>query len=156
MDSAEFCNAFQNLLERKLFGVQMNLFGSHDTARLLTLAGGNSCRAAVAWALLLTLPGAISLYYGDEIGMEGGKDPDNRRCFPWQELPDAKNSEIFRLVQTFLAFRKRESAMSMGTFSIRPEGQGLLICRHTIKRWWNCASDFQAPFRCREFPHEQK
>ncbi|MDD7297921.1 MAG: glycoside hydrolase family 13 protein [Fibrobacter intestinalis] len=145
MDAAEFCNAFQNLLERKLFGVQMNLFGSHDTARLLTLAGGNSCRAAVAWALLLTLPGAISLYYGDEIGMEGGKDPDNRRCFPWQELPDAQNSEIFRLVQTFLAFRKREPAMSMGTFSIRPEGQGLLICRQYNKTLVELRLGFPGP-----------
>ena len=126
---SEFCKKFQALFERDLFGVQMNLFGSHDTARLRTLAGKNPDGALLACALLLCLPGAISMYYGDEIGMEGGKDPDNRRCFPWQEMPEAENSEIFRLVRTFLSFRKREAAMTQGAFLIRPEGQGILVCR---------------------------
>ena len=100
----EFCKKFQSLFERNLFGVQMNLFGSHDTARLRTLAGENPDDALLALALLLCLPGAVSLYYGDEIGMEGGKDPDNRRCFPWPDLPLAENSETFLLVRTIPPF----------------------------------------------------
>lgn len=126
---SEFCEKFQALFERNIFGVQMNLFGSHDTARLRTLAGENPDGAILACALLLSLPGAISLYYGDEIGLEGGKDPDNRRCFPWQDMPAAENTEIFRLVKTFLSFRKREVAMTLGTLSVHPEGQGILLCR---------------------------
>lgn len=129
LELPEFCKKFQALFERNLFGIQMNLFGSHDTARLWTLAGKDPSMALLACALLLCLPGAISMYYGDEIGMEGGKDPDNRRCFPWQEIPETENSEMFRLVQTLLAFRKREAAMTLGTFLIRPEGQGILVCR---------------------------
>lgn len=125
----EFCKKFQSLFERNLFGVQMNLFGSHDTARLRTLAGENPDDALLALALLLCLPGAVSLYYGDEIGMEGGKDPDNRRCFPWQDLPLAENSETFLLVRTLLEFRGREPAMRFGTVSVRPEGKGVLLCR---------------------------
>ena len=61
--------------------------------------------------------------------MEGGKDPDNRRCFPWQDMPDAEDSETFRMVKAILAFRKREPAMSDGKLTIRPEGQGILLCR---------------------------
>ncbi len=133
MDLNSFCHELQELFARKLFGVQMNLFGSHDTARLRTLAGKNPERSLLAWALLLCLPDAISLYYGDEIEMEGGKDPDNRRCFPWQNLPQGENSETFRLMQTFLAFRKREPAMIQGTLTIRPEGQGILLCRQLGK-----------------------
>lgn len=128
-DLFAFCRGFQALFDRKLFGVQMNLFGSHDTARMRTLSGKNPECSLLAWALLLCLPGALSIYYGDEIGMEGGKDPDNRRCFPWQDMSDAEDSETFRMVKTILAFRKREPAMYDGKLTIRPEGQGILLCR---------------------------
>lgn len=125
---AAFCRSFQALFDRNLFGCQMNLFGSHDTARMRTLAGDGD-RFLQAWALLLCLPGAISLYYGDEIGLEGGKDPDNRRCFPWQQMPSAENSTVFLLVRTLLEIRKRERALTEGTLSVRVAGNGILLCR---------------------------
>lgn len=62
-----------------------SLLGSHDTERILTLLQGNLEKLKVAYTLLFTLPGCPSIYYGDEIGMEGGKDPDSRRAFPWNE-----------------------------------------------------------------------
>ncbi len=126
---SEFCTELQALFDRNLFGVQMNLFGSHDTARLRTLCRENPEALLMVTALLLVLPGAVSIYYGDEIGLEGGKDPDNRRCFPWQEMPAAEDSEIFRLVRTFLNFRRKEPALTRGTFAVRSEGKGILVCR---------------------------
>ncbi|WP_457637300.1 glycoside hydrolase family 13 protein [Oceanithermus sp.] len=72
--------------------VQLNLLGSHDTPRLITMLGGEAERAALALELLFTLPGAPSVYYGDEIGLPGGHDPDNRRTFPWNE--EAWNHDI--------------------------------------------------------------
>ena len=63
----------------------LNLLGSHDTPRLLTLCGGDDRRAALALTALFTLPGAPMLYYGDEVGMEGENDPDCRRCMEWDE-----------------------------------------------------------------------
>ncbi len=126
---SEFCRELQSLFGRNLFGVQMNLFGSHDTARMRTLAGGDADRLLIAWALLLCLPGAVSLYYGDEIGMEGGKDPDNRRCFPWQSMPGAEDSEVFRLVKSFLEFRKRFRVFADGELTVRAEGKGIYLCR---------------------------
>ncbi|MBX3471334.1 MAG: glycoside hydrolase family 13 protein [Planctomycetes bacterium] len=63
-----------------------NLAGSHDTDRFVTLCGGDPARLRLAYALLFTYPGAPSIYYGDEVALEGGNDPDNRRCFPWDEL----------------------------------------------------------------------
>lgn len=124
-----FCRELEALFARKLFGVQMSLFGSHDTARIRTLCSGDLQRSMQLTALLLCLPGAISLYYGDEVCMEGGKDPDNRRCFPWQDLPAAENSDMFQMIQALIAFRKREPAMTLGELSVRPEGQGILLCR---------------------------
>lgn len=64
---------------------QLNLLDSHDTPRLLRLVDGDKVRAAVARLLLFTYPGVPCVYYGDEIGLDGGRDPDNRRCMPWDE-----------------------------------------------------------------------
>ena len=52
---------------------QMNLLDSHDAARVITLAGGDAASVRLATLLLLTYPGAVSIYYGDEIGLEGGR-----------------------------------------------------------------------------------
>lgn len=60
-----------------------SLLGSHDTERILTLLQGDLEKLKAAYTLLFTLPGCPSIYYGDEIGMEGAKDPDSRRAFPW-------------------------------------------------------------------------
>lgn len=67
----------------------MNLIGSHDTPRFLTLAGGDERRLMAAFTLLLTWPGSPMIYYGDELGMEGGPDPANRRGMEWDKVrPD--------------------------------------------------------------------
>ncbi len=62
-----------------------NLVGSHDTPRFLTLCRGDRRRLILAYAFLFTYPGAPAIYYGDEVGLEGGEDPDCRRTFPWEE-----------------------------------------------------------------------
>ena len=59
--------------------------GSHDTERILTLCGKDARKVRLAALVSLTFPGAPAVYYGDEIGLEGGKDPDSRRAFPWNE-----------------------------------------------------------------------
>lgn len=61
----------------------MNLLGSHDTPRFLTECGGDRKLAALGATLLLTWPGSPSIYYGDELGMEGGADPMNRKGMQW-------------------------------------------------------------------------
>ncbi|RYG42111.1 hypothetical protein EON79_19540, partial [bacterium] len=57
----------------------MNLLGSHDTPRILNMVGKDAAMARLAAAVQFTWPGIPSIYYGDELGMEGDKDPDNRR-----------------------------------------------------------------------------
>jgi len=65
--------------------VQLNLLSSHDTPRFLTLVQGDKAALKLATLFQMTFPGASCVYYGDEIGMEGGPDPDCRRTFPWDE-----------------------------------------------------------------------
>jgi len=62
---------------------QLNLLDSHDTPRLLGELHGNQRLLQLAFTLLFTRPGVPCVYYGDEIGLEGGADPDCRRCFDW-------------------------------------------------------------------------
>lgn len=58
--------------------------GSHDTERLRTQCSGDLRRVRLAFLFEFGYPGAPGIYYGDEIGLEGGKDPDSRRAFPWE------------------------------------------------------------------------
>ena len=65
--------------------VQLNLLDSHDTPRFLSMASGDVASLRLATLIQMTLPGAPSIYYGDEIGMTGELDPNNRAAFPWHD-----------------------------------------------------------------------
>ena len=60
----------------------VTFIGNHDTIRFVTAAGGSALKLKLALGLVLTLRGMPQIYSGDEIGMAGGEDPDNRRDFP--------------------------------------------------------------------------
>ena len=66
--------------------------GNHDTTRFLTEAGGSVPRLKLALGLVATLRGMPQIYSGDEIGMNGDKDPDNRHDFPGGFPGDAQNA----------------------------------------------------------------
>ncbi len=87
---------------------------SHDTERFKTLVGGNLEKVKLAFQFQMAFPGAPAIYYGDEIGLEGGKDPDNRRAFPWQEA--SWNQELRYWIKSLIALRKRSSALRRGDF----------------------------------------
>jgi glycosidase len=82
----------------------VNLLGSHDTPRVRTVLRSKE-RAALGAVLLFTAPGVPMVYYGDEIGMEGGPDPDCRRCYPWDD-PDAQDGAMLALYRTLTRLRR--------------------------------------------------
>jgi len=89
--------------------VHLNLLGSHDTPRLLTLCKNDVDRLKLAITAQFTLPGVPMLYYGDEIGMPGENDPDCRRCMRWDESTWDRQilqayRELIRLHRTHPAF----------------------------------------------------
>jgi cyclomaltodextrinase / maltogenic alpha-amylase / neopullulanase len=87
---------------------------SHDTERFKTLVGGNAEKLKLAFLFQMAFPGAPGIYYGDEIGLEGGKDPDSRRAFPWREAE--WNQELRSWVKTLIALRKRIPSLRRGNF----------------------------------------
>ncbi|MDX2006341.1 MAG: alpha-amylase family glycosyl hydrolase [Meiothermus sp.] len=93
---------------------QMNIMSSHDTPRLISLMRGDARRAALALAVLFTLPGVPTVYYGDEVGLAGGHDPDNRRGMPWDE--GQWNQEILGAVQKLGALRAEHPVLRHGRY----------------------------------------
>ena len=91
-----------------------NLLGSHDTERIKLIMGGNWEKLQMIFALQFALPGAPAIYYGDEIGLEGGKDPDCRRTFPWGS--QNYDEKIRTFIQRLITIRKRSVILRRGEY----------------------------------------
>ena len=120
---------------KQCLDVMMNHIGTHDTERAITKIAGESCEyrdrqwqschslgdkyekgiglLKCAVALQYTLPGVPSVYYGDEAGLEGYKDPFNRGCYPWGN----ENRELIDFYKTMGKIRKENSVFQKGYFS---------------------------------------
>jgi cyclomaltodextrinase len=90
-------------------GAHLNLVGSHDTPRLITLCRGDEAAVRLAILLLMTLPGTPCIYYGDEIGLAGHADPGCRAAFPWDESRWRGGMRDF--VRQAVALRRAEPAL---------------------------------------------
>jgi alpha-glucosidase len=93
---------------------QLNLLDSHDTPRLLTQLGGDVPRFKLAVTLLMTYIGVPCVYYGDEIGLPGGRDPDCRRPFPWDEA--AWDHDLRAHFRALIALRRRSRTLQEGAY----------------------------------------
>lgn len=86
MTTQELCDKLNELLMRNMTQVNnmmLNLLDCHDTHRFFTMCGKDERKLLNALATELFMPGATMVYYGTEIPLEGGYDPDSRRCFDW-------------------------------------------------------------------------
>lgn len=91
---------------------QYLLLGSHDTERILTLFKNDVQKVKLAFLFLFAYPGAPAVYYGDEIGMNGGNDPDCRRAFSWE--PENWNHDLRGWVKALIDERRRQPALTHG------------------------------------------
>jgi neopullulanase len=96
--------------------VQLNLLGSHDAPRVRSVLGGDVEAVRLAKLLQATLPGAPCVYYGDEVGLAGGIDPDSRRAFPWDDAHWEPGLRDF--VRTVLHARAAEPALRRGSLQV--------------------------------------
>jgi glycosidase len=103
----------------------VTFFGNHDHVRFVSEKDSSPAKLKAAFSLLLTLRGIPQIYSGDEIGMPGGADPDNRRDFPGGFPGDPRGAftaegrtpeqqDIFTHVQALLALRKSHPALRTG------------------------------------------
>ena len=115
----------------------LNFLGTHDTERILTHLGGEPCgehtneelstmkmtdaekyaaigKLKLAYGIIGGLPGVPCVFYGDEVGMEGYRDPFCRKPFPWHDM----NQELLEHYRKIGSIRKKHSVFSGGLFRI--------------------------------------
>jgi len=121
----------------------MNILSTHDTVRILTELGSHNIPnnkdematsnlsekelskgiklLKIASLLQMTLPGVPCIYYGDEVGMEGWKDPFNRLCFPWGN----ENIEILSHYKFLAELRKESNLFVNGNYKCILHDEGV-------------------------------
>ncbi|MBW8349941.1 alpha-glycosidase [Bacillus sp. IITD106] len=87
-----------------------NLVGSHDTPRVLNECSGNKEKVRQIFTFLLTFIGTPCIYYGDEIGMDGGYDPGCRKCMEWNETD--QDLHLFKHIQSLIKLRNQEPLLA--------------------------------------------
>lgn len=92
----------------------VTLLGSHDTARFRELAGGDVASHRLAVLFQMTYPGVPLVYYGDEVGLRGGDDPDNRRPMIWDR--SRWDREIWETYRKAIRLRRERPALRRGSF----------------------------------------
>lgn len=131
IDAQQFSKRTQELLElypKENAAAQMNLLDSHDMPRFLSLVHGDVQRLRLAYAFLLTYPGAPTIYYGDEIGLTGGRDPLCRGSFPWDK--SSWKTELHSYVRELITIRHSLPALRTGSYEpIYAEGTVLAYLR---------------------------
>jgi cyclomaltodextrinase len=122
----------------------MTILSTHDTPRALTalidptdadraelarrhLSPEDRTRALrllrAAAFLQFTLPGAPCIYYGDEAGMEGYRDPFNRRFYPWGR----EDEHLVRFYRSLAALKKSSPALRRGAVTVMEAGKGRVL-----------------------------
>ena len=119
LDAREFAAGVHQLLD--LYApdvtlVQLNLLDSHDTARFLTTAQGDPTALQLATLFQMAYPGAPSIYYGDEVGKPGAKDPDSRRAMLWDD-PAWWQGEMYPFFKRVTALRHAHPALRRGSYT---------------------------------------
>jgi 4-alpha-glucanotransferase len=137
-----YMQQMENYPKENLYAM-LNLAGSHDVERILSVLdasgkdlprasaelsdmGTGERRLLVFWAWQMTLPGMPCIYYGDEAGLRGGKDPDNRRPYPWGR----ENKKLQAYCREFIQLRKKHDALRTGRMiPIYAEGDVYIYAR---------------------------
>lgn len=129
----------------------VTFIGNHDTTRFFTEAGGSVPRLKIALGLMFTLRGMPQIYSGDEIGMPGGNDPDDRRDFPGGFPGDTRNAftregrtsaeeSVFEWTVSLLGFRESHPQLKQGIEqNVFADSNGFAFVR--AENGEGCASD---------------
>ncbi|WP_173383848.1 glycoside hydrolase family 13 protein [Fibrobacter succinogenes] len=125
----EFCERVRAAFPEGRGDIPMNLLGSHDTTRLKSQPCAGWERIKFALTLMFFMPGAPCIYYGEELGMLGGKDPDNRRSVPWEKLPEMQQEPVYALVKELTEMRSSNPVLRDGKMEIVREGDTFSVVR---------------------------
>ena len=111
--SKELNNKFMTIKEnypKESFKANLNLISSHDVARIKTELHYDEAMVKLAVATQMTFEGVPYIYYGDEAGLCGGTDPDNRKTYPWKN----EDEDMIEFYKEAINTRKKYSVLTNG------------------------------------------
>ena len=94
--------------KQQISEVMFNLLDSHDTERILWTANEDVQLVKSALAFLFLQKGTPCIYYGTELSLTGGPDPDCRRCMPWERV--SSDNDMLNFMKKLIHIRKQASA----------------------------------------------
>ncbi|EIX1532996.1 maltodextrin glucosidase [Cronobacter sakazakii] len=115
-DCARWMDEYRAALSHEQQLRMFNQLDSHDTARFKTVAKGEPARIRAAAVWLFCWPGVPCVFYGDEVGVEGGNDPFCRQPFPWDKTQ--QDGELLALYQRLARLRHRSRALRSGACQV--------------------------------------
>ena len=127
LDASGFADKLNELLMRNTDTVNimmLNLLDSHDTHRFFTQVGENKTKLESALTVLYLFVGAPCIYYGTEIALPGGYDPDCRRTMDWEQA-EAQGSTR-RLIHELTQMKRNEH--SLHSHKIKAYSEGNVFC----------------------------
>lgn len=114
--------------------VLFNLLDSHDTKRLRSEVNSLD-EFYQQLAVLFAMPGSPCIYYGTEIAMEGGHDPDCRRCMPWGKIEAGEFDDRIEVIRQLIALRKQEKLLQSRNFHFPAEYDNPRMIHFTKVDW---------------------
>ena len=116
------------------FYCNLNVLGTHDTERILTLIDKGDIKTVyklvMALSIQMTMPGVPLIYYGDEAGLVGGKDPLNRKPYPWGH----ENITIYNIYREVIKLRKSHEVFVKGNLIFHSINEDILCYERTYNK----------------------
>ncbi|MBN1283758.1 MAG: DUF3459 domain-containing protein, partial [Anaerolineae bacterium] len=134
LDAESFADTIEEMIaiyDWEIAQVQLNLLGSHDTPRFLSMVGGDASALRLATLCQMTLPGAPCVYYGDELGMTGGYDPECRGAMPWGDI-EARKGATWQTIKDLIRIRKENPALRRGRYKTLSAKDDIVIYERTL------------------------
>lgn len=130
-DEFEFAvNRCYTMYMRQTNDILFNMLDSHDTVRLITKLN-NIDKFYQQMAVLFTMPGTACIYYGTEVALEGGFDPDCRRCMPWKEIENGEYKNITETIKSLISIRNKYKSARSGSITFTKHSKNPRVLSYT-------------------------
>lgn len=135
IDAADFAGRITNMLMRyrvQTVPAQLNLLDSHDVSRFLSLCNGDTTNYKLAILFMMTFVGMPTVFYGDELGIQGVLEEEYRHPMPW----NGGDAELYAFFKKVIAMRHELAPLRRGDFRMvsAEQGSGLIVF---TRKWDN-------------------
>ena len=134
MNISEFSDSLANLYfmySFKALSSCQNLLSSHDVKRFLNRCSDDSSIYGPIF-MQATFPGIAGIYYGDEIGLNGGNEPNNREAFPWND-EGSWDINLQNYIREIMNIKSSNNILKYGNFQLLPNQNDAIVFRRALR-----------------------